>query len=264
MGKIKNKGGNMNKKILFFAATLLFFIGVSGEFKNDHTQADSPYVEFVALGDSITHGTGDHSKKGYIGWFKDRYKAETDYQLLLKNYGVPKYRTTNVLEQLDQRHVQRYMQKADYLILYIGTNDFRKSMSYDFETINYEKAKDGKDQYSKNLDKILSKIRKTQSDLPIFILGLYDPYTNFNNHQQLGSLIADWNITIQRVANSYDHIHYIPTINLLNSKPKEKLFSDDLHPNIKGHQLIADRLLEAVLNVENESNKRLGFSSENE
>ena len=264
MGKIKTKGGSMNKKILFFATVLLFFIGVSGEFKNDLTQADSPFVEIIALGDSITHGTGDHTKKGYIGWFKESYQAGTDHRLLLKNYGVPKYRTTNVLEQLDQSHVQRYILKADYLILYIGTNDFRKSMNYDFENINHERANDGKDQYSKNLDKILSEIRNTQSEIPIFILGLYHPYTNFNNHQQLGSLIDEWNTTIQQVVNSYDHIHYIPTIDLLNSEPKEKLFSDDLHPNSKGHQLIANRLLEAILNAEKESNKRLEISSDNE
>ena len=240
----------MIKKISLLVGIVFFFVFISGINKDEITQADLTTLEFVALGDSITYGTGDQTKKGYIGWLEDKYNDETEYTLHVKNYGVPKHRTSNILEQLEQFNIQNSIKKADSLVLYVGTNDFRKSLNYDFDNIDLKLENDGKEQFSKNLDKILNNIRNVKNDLPIFILGLYHPYTNFDNHQQLGLLIEDWNLTIQEVIKPFDHIHYVSTFDIMASSPKKKLFSDDLHPNKKGHQLIAARLLNSVLTVE--------------
>ena len=35
---------------------------------------------------------------------------------------------------------------------------------------------------------------------------------------------------------------FVPTLDLFKNKPKKRYFSDSLHPNPAGYQLIADRL----------------------
>jgi lysophospholipase L1-like esterase len=233
------------KRILFlfcFVALILFgFYTCSASTKE---------MNLVALGDSITHGTGDPSRKGYIGIVKTELEEKKGIPVQVRNFAVPKYTTENILSQLQDREIRNRIQKADYLILYIGTNDFRKSAGYDFNQLHVKKINVGKSHYSTNLHEILEKMRKENSAAPILVLGLYHPYEEYPNQLEILELIEQWNTEIITVIGEFDQTYFVPTLDLFQNKPKEVYFHDSLHPNKKGYQQIAERLYDKLIKLE--------------
>ncbi len=107
--------------------------------------------------------------------------------------------------------------------------------------------KQGRSEFSVNLQQILDKIRNENGNVPIFMMGLYNPYNQYNNQKPIHEEINNWNREMIRVSSDYEPIMFIPTIDLFEGKAKHKYFSDSLHPNAAGYELISKRLLEKML-----------------
>jgi lysophospholipase L1-like esterase len=165
----------------------------------------------------------------------------------VSNFAVPRYSTDQVLEQMQDENITTQIKKANCIILYIGTNDFRKSANHQFNSLDVKKINEGKVTFTTNLNKILENIRKDNSVAPIFVLGLYQPYVEYSNREQILNTINDWNNGILKIAGNFDRTQFIPTLDLFQDKPKSTYFSDSLHLNPAGYQLIADRLSEKVV-----------------
>ncbi|MDR7077022.1 lysophospholipase L1-like esterase [Neobacillus niacini] len=211
------------------------------------SSARTEVINLVALGDSITHGTGDPAKKGYIEGVKVNLEKVMNTPIQVSNFAVPRYTTEKILEQQLDKKINKQLKKADYIILYVGTNDFRKSADYQFSPLNRNKINRGKVSFTTNLYKILENVRKENSAAPIFVLGLYQPYVEYKNHPEVQKIIEEWNVEIVKVTGEFSQTTFVPTLDLFQNKPKEMYFSDSLHPNPAGYQLIADRLYEKVL-----------------
>ena len=161
----------------------------------------------------------------------------------VSNYAIPKYTTDDILEQLHDQKILEDLQKATYMVLYIGTNDFRKSAEHTFNPLNIKKLNSGRVTFTYNLHKILRIMKRENPTAPIFVLGLYHPYIEYQNQQEIQHGINQWNAAIIDVINDFDQSHYVPTLDLFIDKPKKQYFSDSLHPNPAGYQQIANRLL---------------------
>ncbi|WP_077213134.1 GDSL-type esterase/lipase family protein [Bacillus dakarensis] len=234
----------MKKIIIFTCCFILFIIG--GYSWIQESLASRNVLKVVALGDSITHGTGDPDKKGYIERVKLALQKDKGISVKLRNFGIPKYTTEDILKQLENEDTNKQIKQADMIILYVGTNDFRHSAKHQFENIDVMSLNRGRVQFSKNLDKILHSIRNQNQDASIFVLGLYHPYVEYKNNIQLQELIYAWNDEIHEVIKGYEQVKYVPTLDLFNNKPKTQYFSDSIHPNPAGYELIANRLLESI------------------
>ena len=204
-------------------------------------------IKMVAIGDSITYGTGDPQKKGYIGRFKEQFEEKTDSKIQMSNFGVPRYSTEDVLTQIKIGKVKREIKQADYILLYIGTNDFRKSAKYHFSSINQKKVDAGRKKFSENLHLIFEKIRTENSVAPILVIGLYHPYTEYKNQEQILRLINKWNTEITEVAFLYGPTKFVETLDLFSGKAKKSYFSDSIHLNAAGYELIANRVFKEML-----------------
>ncbi|MBD8067957.1 GDSL-type esterase/lipase family protein [Bacillus sp. PS06] len=229
--------------------TILSITMITVLFHESLASATPNKTNIVALGDSITYGTGDPKKIGYIGRLKDKIKNP----VIIQNFAIPKYKTNQTLDQLKSQKVIKAVQQSDYLILNIGTNDFRKSTSYSFNQIDLSEFKKGQKQYVQNLKQILVILKELNPSAPIFVFGLYDAYEDHNNSKQLNRLIINWNKQIQAVISEVDHITYVPTIDLFQGKPKTDVFSDSLHPNEKGYDILAHRLLKKMEELNEQS-----------
>lgn len=232
-----------NYIIIFFIILILFgtYTGIRG------SSASTKVINLVALGDSITHGIGDPAKKGYIEEVKAKLSDKQKTPVKVSNFAIPRYSTDKVLEQLQDNKINAQLKKANYIILYIGTNDFRKSANYQFNPLDVKKINEGKVTFTTNLTKILENIRKDNPRAPIFVLGLYQPYVEYSNHQEILSTIKEWNNGIVKVASNFNSTYFVATLDLFQGKPKSTYFSDSLHPNPAGYNLIANRLSEKVL-----------------
>lgn len=226
------------KKIVVLLILFAMNIGCSASEKE---------INLVAIGDSLTHGTGDPDKKGYIERVRVSLAEKKGIPVHLDNYAVPGYTTENILQQLKNRKMRRQIQKAHYLTLYIGTNDFRKSAEYQFQPLDLKKMKEGKTEFSANLHEILEKIRDENSDAPILVLGLYHPYVEYSNEQEIVEVIEAWNHEIVRVATDFEKTYFVPTLDLFVDRTKKQYFSDSLHPNPAGYELMAERVLDEFI-----------------
>lgn len=206
-------------------------------------------LNIVSLGDSITFGTGDPSKKGYIERLKTKIEKAHSSPIHLSNYGVPKYTTKDVLRVLKDKENREQLKKAHYIILFIGTNDFRKSAKYQFSPLNEDVKVNGKQAFIKSLQEILHTIRDDNPTAPIFLLGLYQPYTEYLNHSDIQKVIESWNSHMKVVAGNFHEVHFVPTMDLFLNQRKTIYFSDSLHPNPQGYSLIAERLFQEMEKV---------------
>lgn len=239
------------KNIFFLFCIILVLLGTYSCIH--YSSAGTKVINLAALGDSITHGTGDPSKKGYIERFRVEFEKNKSIPVQVSNFAIPRYTTENILEQLQDAKIQKQIKKANSIILYIGTNDFRQSAGYNFHQLNVKKINDGKIKFSANLHRILEIIRTDNPAAPIIVLGLYHPYVEYQNQQEILKFTEQWNSEIVVVIGDFDQTFFVPTLDLFKNKPKEIYFSDSLHPNPAGYQLIADRLLEKVINLERNS-----------
>lgn len=230
----------MHKIIFFFIIFFFLFTTYSW------ISASSNIVNIVTIGDSITYGTGDEEKKGYVGRLEEMLEKQVGYDFRIENFGVPKYTATDVLSQLKEGNLKKAVRRADYLILFIGTNDFRKSVNYTFSPLNTDQLKVGKNRYSEHLQQIVTHIRRENKRVPIYMLGLYHPYVEYENSDEIKSVIEEWNEEIEEIVNINENTYYIPTIDLLSGKGNKQYFHDHLHPNGKGYKRISRAVYEKI------------------
>jgi lysophospholipase L1-like esterase len=235
---------------LFCMALIVFAVNP----KINVLSAEPHSINVVALGDSISYGTGDSLRKGFVGRFKDMYEKYHGVTIDLSNFGVPKYRIEDTLKQLQDENILLRVKEANYIILNIGTNDFRKSAQYKFDHIDFYRMNEGKVKFSKSLQLALVKIRNDNASALVIVMGMYHPYTEYENHTQLFGLINNWNSEMRMIVNQFNNMIYVPTIDLFFHKPKESYFSDSLHPNSAGYELISKRLFEKLISLESPIN----------
>jgi lysophospholipase L1-like esterase len=136
--------------------------------------------------------------------------------------------------------VAQDLKEADMFIVYIGTNDLLKSNGGDLYPLHHENLVEAKDVYEDKLNGILETMETANNDAPIILLGLYNPYPDGD---KIEKYIDHWNESIQKTAEQDENITYISTNELFKGKNKKQYFSDSLHPNGKGYELIADKIL---------------------
>ncbi|MGV2620407.1 UNVERIFIED_CONTAM: GDSL-type esterase/lipase family protein [Halobacillus marinus] len=194
----------------------------------------------VALGDSLTYGIGDDSGQGYVENLKQWFETNGE-DVKVDNYGIPDQQTDGMLTQMNDPEVLKSLQKADYILLFIGTNDLIESNGGDLSEINKEAIAAGKKDYVKNLKSILKTVRGSNGDAPILFLGLYNPYPD---NRKIDEIIKEWNSTSKGLIDSYTGITFVETNDLFEEKTT-RIFSDELHLNEKGYERLTKRIIQA-------------------
>lgn len=206
---------------------------------DDHTESQKNKV-ITAFGDSLTYGKGARSEQGYIGQLEKQLNQRKNHTYQIHNYGIPGQQSEGVLKQLGNIKISEKINESDYIILYIGTNDFRYSSGGNFLTLNKEKLNQQKADYINNIHTIVKAIRSLNKEVPIIVLGLYNPFPDKN---EIDAYINDWNTNLKREIIQTNHVQFIPTNDLFQHEDKKQYFSDALHLNHEGYKKIADRLV---------------------
>ncbi|WP_230136457.1 GDSL-type esterase/lipase family protein, partial [Peribacillus frigoritolerans] len=77
----------------------------------------------VAIGDSLTRGTGDETGKGYVGLVIEDLKSEYNRKPIIHNLGINGQVSKELVQQVRQPEVKRQIQAADVILVTIGGND---------------------------------------------------------------------------------------------------------------------------------------------
>jgi lysophospholipase L1-like esterase len=211
----------------------------------EQTQVEEPEKRnegkiIVALGDSLTRGTGDEEGKGYIGYLIEELEEKTDEKLTHHNYGVKGYRSEQLLSQVKGETIQNQIKNADVILMTIGGNDLFQGgqtlVSPDQEAIALIK-----EQYLNNLKETMDIIKSTNQDAIIYLVGLYNPFIDLDDAAMTTKVVRDWNYSANQLLDQYSNSVFVPTFDLFQLRVNDYLFSDKFHPNSKGYRLIAER-----------------------
>ncbi len=195
----------------------------------------------VALGDSLTRGTGDETGKGYVGVLVDEIKEKTKQPVQLTNLGINGQRSDQLKRQIVQTEVGRQLKKADVILVTIGGNDlFRSGQGLmDFQTGDIATIEK---KYLNNLKFIFEQIRKQNKEANVFFIGLYNPFINLGQGKEMSKVVRHWNYDSAEVSAEFPKVVFVPTFDLFELKVNDYLYSDKFHPNTKGYRLIAERV----------------------
>lgn len=209
----------------------------------ENTEKDGKVV--VALGDSLTRGTGDDTGKGYIGYLVDELEEKSKEKITIHNFGVKGYRSNQLLDQLKQGEIQRTIQGADYILITIGGNDLFQS-GQTFLQMDEQQIAQAKESYLKNLASILKELRTMNDSAVIFHIGLYNPFIDLNDSELTTKVVRDWNYDTNQLLDQNEKSVFVPTFDLFQLSVNDYLYTDKFHPNAEGYRLIAERVASLI------------------
>lgn len=211
------------------------------ESKNE-IQTAAKDLTVVALGDSLTRGTGDDSGMGYVGLVTEELKERLNPgDIQVYNLGINGQTSQELLQQLGQQNIGRQMEEADVILMTIGGNDLFQQGETLFD-LNLEKVQRLQETFLANLQQIFTTIRKHNSQATIFILGLYNPFIDLDDSNVTNTVVRGWNHATELTAGQFEKIVFVPTFDLFQLSVNEYLYSDKFHPNHAGYELISERL----------------------
>jgi lysophospholipase L1-like esterase len=200
----------------------------------------------LVLGDSLARGTGDETGKGYASdLFESVRKAGAAD---MANLAVNGAESSDVARVLESENVGRLAAAADWILLSVGGNDLSHAVPREagMTASPLETMTAARTRYTSNLRRILSRLREVNPRAPIYVLGLYDPFTEEGSRTRIASsIILSWNSLIEETALSYPRVFVVPTFDLFYGRP-DRLGADHFHPNGKGHQAIAQRIAQLL------------------
>lgn len=236
--------------------------------KQDFLSSKSlPTFSYVAIGDSLTKGVGDSTGQGgFVPILGNSLRQVDKYEVETTNFGVGGNTSKQILKRMSEDPaILPALAKADLLTLTLGGNDvmgvIRKNLN-NLKISHFTKAHKG---YKKRLRAIIDLAREQNKDLPIYVLGIYNPfYLNFPELTEMQTVVDDWNEVTKEVASEYDKVYFVPINDLLykgidgqggivsESQGQVKVTNDALfeqdnfHPNLIGYRLMAKAVKEAI------------------
>ncbi|WP_161978534.1 SGNH/GDSL hydrolase family protein [Streptococcus sp. S784/96/1] len=235
--------------------------------KKDFLSQKVQTFSYVAVGDSLTEGVGDTTGQGgFIPLLGNNLNATYGYEIDSHNYGVAGNTSNQILNRMkDDKDIKESLEKADLMTLTVGGNDVMAVIRKNLADLDVDTFKKPSKDYQKRLREIIELARENNKNLPIYILGIYNPfYLNFPEVTEMQTVVENWNKATQKVTNEYRNVYFVPINDLLykgingeegivqtsgkqTTVINDALFADDLfHPNNTGYQLMAEAVTEEI------------------
>lgn len=207
------------------------------------THAGTEFL-IVALGDSLTAGTGDARAGGYAGRLRARLSAH-GRTVTLSNLAVAGAETADVLARLSDGAVVDAVRRADLIVLSAGGNDLSHTLRPGARGALGD-PEPARARARTNLDALVKRLRSLNAAAPIRLVGLYNPFEVTPAEEPAArALIASWNELIEEASHADAGVLAVPIADLFLGRP-DRLAQDRYHPGARGHALIAERVLETL------------------
>ena len=224
-------------------------------------------VTYVAIGDSLTKGVGDSTNQGgFVPLLAQSLTNETGLEFKAINYGVAGNTSSQILTRMQvKKEIRKDLKQAQLLTITVGGNDLRKAILEDTSNLDLDRFDKPTKTYVKNLKQIIELARKDNPDLPIYVVGIYNPlYLNFPDLTELQTLVDQWNQGTEETLSAYQGVYFVPINDLLykgidgksgvteSELGKETVTNDALydedsfHPNNTGYEIIKEAVLEKI------------------
>jgi lysophospholipase L1-like esterase len=209
-------------------------------------------LQIVALGDSLTAGTGDATGKGYVGRVREKLEAQTGKPVFVRNnLAIPGYTSTQLLQDLNAKTTTEALAEADIVLLTIGGNDIFEGGAGIFsgenqQEFNPKAAEERSGPALERVQQILTKINTANPNAIVFYVGLYHPFLDLDNKRAGSIIVQKWNDSVFAMTNKYPNMVLVPTYDLFERNLLKYLYTDHFHPNQDGYERIADRIAQII------------------
>ena len=239
---------------------------------------------YVALGDSITLGTGLLNKESnFVTLFSQDLKQTTP-DLITTNYGKNGYTISDITKQLSDPEVNQQPEHAKYITITAGGNDivnltaaaaekytgksfrnakaipkFAKNEATAKLLLSYLKSSEIQNQlanflstFHQDYTELLDTVRRLAPNATILVQTIYNPASGSKYHalsECIDQVMPQANAIIRECASKEDNsILLLDTYQLFqnNAPTYVRIQQDDIHPTEAGHQLIAMKLAQLL------------------
>ncbi|WP_105106670.1 SGNH/GDSL hydrolase family protein [Streptococcus suis] len=221
-------------------------------------------LTYLALGDSLTEGIGDTTGQGgFVPLLAQSLVNDYGYEVDFKNFGVSGNTSNQILKRMSEdESIKDYLKKADLMTLTVGGNDLRKVILSNFSNLKISTfVKPAKD-YSKRLETIIQTAQQANPSLPIYVVGIYNPfYISFPEMTEMQTIVDNWNQTTEQVTQKFKNVYFVPINDLLykgldgesgvsqvsGQSGNNLLYEEDnFHPNNTGYEMIKKAVMEEM------------------
>ena len=242
------------KLIVFIASLLTIFLIYKGfEYKQDK-------IFYIALGDSVAEGMNSYGAIGY-GYtdYVSEYLDKNDrLDFYIKGFAKSGYTIENVKNDIDNNktievdgkkvNIKEALRESDLVTISIGANDFIKGLTITNVYSKIENLKQSKkeiDQIGENLKELIELI-KDYANNEIILLGYYNPLPRLKVvKEEIDELVKYSNYMYEKICDDYE-ITYIDIFDIFDGNEDLLPNSLDIHPNTKGYEKIADKIIKEV------------------
>ncbi|TXK74655.1 GDSL-type esterase/lipase family protein [Paenibacillus sp. N3.4] len=210
-------------------------------------------LQIVALGDSLTAGTGDNTGKGYVGRVREKLEKQSSKPVfVLNNLAIPGYKSDQLLADLAMKKTQDALAEADIVLLTIGGNDLfaggEGMFTGDNQTeFNPEAARIRVEPALTKMGQVIEALHTANPKATVMYIGLYHPFLDLDPNREGSLIVQKWNDSVFAMTNKYPNMIIVPTYDLFEQNLIKYLSAaDHFHPNGDGYERIADRIVQIL------------------
>lgn len=235
--------------------------------KKDFIAKEVQVFRYTALGDSLTEGIGDTTEQGgFVPMLASQLQTSSGYQVDYDNFGVAGNTSNQILKRLKaDEELQYSLSQADLMTLTVGGNDVLAVIRKNLTNLTLEDFDKASKKYQKRLREIISLSRQDNPNLPIYILGIYNPFfLSFPDMTEMQEVIDNWNARTQEVVAEFDLVYFVEINEIIyqgfedenlpenDSSYNNVLYEQDrFHPNLLGYRLMANAVEEVINDTKN-------------
>lgn len=237
----------------------------------DESQNYKKSIHFVAVGDSLTEGVGDETKRGgYVPLVADALQQNFELSSVEKdNYGVSGERSDQILKRVKKdSDLRNSLASADIITMTVGGNDLFQAFQKNLNAKTAKQFDRSIKKYGTQVSDILAEMRELNPKAPIYVVGIYNPYyLNFPYIKAMQTVVDNWNDETESLTKETANCFFVPVNDLLykgiatkdtdettessSSEVKNNALydEDNFHPNNLGYQLMATAIREKIVDT---------------
>ncbi|MBM7643186.1 lysophospholipase L1-like esterase [Streptococcus loxodontisalivarius] len=225
-------------------------------------------LNYLALGDSLTEGVGDSSQSGgFVPLLSSLLEEDGNYLVTSHNAGVSGNTSKQILKRMQtDEELESWLKSAQFMTLTVGGNDLLAVIKKNIADLSVDSFTKPAEAYQDRLRQIIELARIDNPDLPIYLVGIYNPFHQaFSEIAELQTIIDKWNQASQEVSQEYDKVYFVSIDQALydgmdgqddltsdsssssDTEDNAVLYQEDhFHPNNTGYQIIANQVMEKI------------------
>ncbi|WP_105123509.1 SGNH/GDSL hydrolase family protein [Streptococcus suis] len=235
------------------------------------SQSDErPILHYIAIGDSLTEGVGDTTGQGgFVPLLAQDLANQLSVDVVDANYGIAGNTSNQILKRMkSDKKLQADLKRADLMTLTVGGNDLRKVIMNNITDLKVSSFNKPSKDYAKRLKEIIDYAHKQNKDLPIYVVGIYNPFfLSFPEMTEMQTIVDNWNEVTAKTLEEQDKVYFVPINDLLYKGLEEEvgvsstdagtrnnlLYNEDsFHPNNTGYEIMKKAIVEKIHETQKE------------